>query len=76
MTTNPKPTHAGAPDDRSSSLGWTHEQPGGFQDANVEPDDGVVNDSLGSVDIADSTGLDETKETGDAKRQNKNTRED
>jgi hypothetical protein len=76
MTTNPKPTHAGVPDDRSSSLGWTHEQPGGFQDTNVEPDDGLVNDSLGSVDIADSTGLDETKETGDAKRQNKNTRED
>jgi hypothetical protein len=76
MTTNPKPTHAGVPHDRSSSLGWTHEQPGGFQDTNVEPDDGLVNDSLGSVDIADSTGLDETKETGDAKRLNKNTRED
>jgi hypothetical protein len=50
----------------------THEQPGGLQDPNVEPDDGVVNDSLGSVDIADSTGLDEDKETGDAKRLNKN----
>lgn len=61
MTTNPKPTH---------------EQPGGFQDPNAEPDDGVVNDSFGTVDTADSTGLDETKETGDAKRQNKNTRED
>jgi hypothetical protein len=60
-TTKPKPTH---------------EQPGGFQDANAEPDDGLVNDSLGSVDTADSTGLDETKETGDAKRLNKNTRED
>jgi hypothetical protein len=76
MTTKPKPTHAGIPDDRSSSLESTHEQPGGFQDTNVEPDDGLVNDSLGSVDIADSTGLDEAKETGDAKRQNKNTRED
>ena len=41
MTTNPKPTHAGVPHDRSSSLGWTHEQPGGFQDTNVEPDDGL-----------------------------------
>lgn len=61
MTTNPKPTH---------------EQPGGFQDPNAQPDDGVVNDSLGSVSIADSTGLDEDKETGDAKRNNKNTRED
>jgi len=61
MTTNPKPTH---------------EQPGGFQDPNAQPDDGVVNDSLGSVSIADSTGLDDDKETGDAKRNNKNTRED
>jgi len=61
MTTNPKPTHT---------------QPGGYQDPHAEPDDGVVNDSLGSVDIADSTGLDESKETGDAKRLNKNTRED
>jgi len=76
MTTKAKPTQAGVPDDRSSSLGWTHEQPGGLKDANAEPDDGVVNDSLGSVDIADSTGLDEDKETGDAKRLNKNTRED
>ena len=54
----------------------THTQPGGFQQANPKNDDGVVNDSLGTVDIADSTGLDESKETGDAKRQNKNTRED
>jgi hypothetical protein len=61
MTTNVKPTH---------------EQPGGLQDEDVEPDDGLVNDSLGSVDIADSTGLDETKETGDAKRLKKNTKED
>jgi hypothetical protein len=61
MTTNPKPTHT---------------QPGGFQDTDVEPDDGLVNDSLGSVDTADSSGLDEDKETGDAKRLNKNTRED
>jgi len=61
MTTNVKPTHT---------------QPGGLQDSNVEPDDGLVNDSLGSVDIADSTGLDEAKENGDAKRLNKNTRED
>ena len=54
----------------------THTQPGGFQDANVEPDDGLVNDSFGTVDTADSTGLDEDKETGDAKKLNKNTRED
>ena len=54
----------------------THDQPGGFQDQNANPDDGVVNDSFGTVNTADSNGLDENKETGDAKRNNKNTRED
>ena len=76
MTTNQKPTHSTAANDKSSSLQSTHEQPGGLQDPNADPEDGLVNDSLGSVDIADSTGLDEDKETGDAKRLNKNTRED
>ena len=74
MTTNPK--QSGASRNSSSSLQPTHEQPGGFQDSKADPDDGLVNDSLGSVDTADSTGLDEDKETGDAKRNNKNTRED
>lgn len=54
----------------------TYTQPGGLQQTKPENDDGVVNDSFGTVDPADSTGLDEKKETGDAKRQNKNTRED
>jgi hypothetical protein len=36
----------------------------------------LVNDSLGTTDTADSTGTDETKETGDAKAGNTNTRED
>ena len=36
----------------------------------------LVNDSLGTTDQADSTGTDETKETGDAKKGNKKTRED
>jgi hypothetical protein len=37
----------------------------------------MVNDSLGTIDSSDSTGLDETKETGDAKRKNHDTgRED
>jgi hypothetical protein len=53
----------------------THTQPAGFQEEN-EHDDGVVNDSFGTVDIADSTGLEESKETGDAKRLNKDTHED
>lgn len=42
----------------------THSQPGGFQEK-TSTDDMVVNDSLGTVDIADSTGLDKTKETDD-----------
>lgn len=36
----------------------------------------LVNDSLGTIDTADSTGSDETKETGDAKKGNTKTRED
>ena len=54
----------------------THTQPGGFQQKNAPPDDGIVNDSFGTVDIADSTGLDESKETGDAKALNQDTHED
>jgi hypothetical protein len=60
----------------AEKLKRTHTQPGGFEEKNPLPDDGVVNDSFGTVDIADSTGLDETKETGDAKWSNKDTRED
>jgi hypothetical protein len=51
-------------------------RPGKLIDTNPKADDGVVNDSLGTIDIADSTGIDECKETGDAKKRNKNTRED
>jgi hypothetical protein len=55
----------------------THTQPGGFIDKKKKPDDEiVVNDSLGTVDPADSTGSDEALETGDAKARNKNTHED
>jgi hypothetical protein len=38
--------------------------------------DVVVNDSLGTVDPADSSGVDEEMETGDAKVGNTETRED
>jgi len=48
--------------------------PGG--QAEDEEDDGVVNDSLGTVDPADSTGTDEEQETGDAKKNNTPKRED
>lgn len=54
----------------------THTQPGGFIEENDKADDGVVNDSLGTVDIADSTGVDEEKETGEAKDKNFKTTED
>jgi hypothetical protein len=60
----------------TEKLKLTHTQPGGFEEKNNPSDDGVVNDSLGTVNIADSTGVDETKETGDAKRLNKDTHED
>lgn len=52
----------------------THESPGSQQECTEN--DGVVNDALGTVDPADSTGIDENKETGDAKKGNANTRED
>ncbi len=52
----------------------THEMPGGQTECTE--DDGVVNDSLGTVDPADSTGTDEEKDTGDAKKSNTSTRED
>jgi hypothetical protein len=54
----------------------THEQPGGFVKEDEKIDDGVVNDSLGTVDPADSDGMDEEKETGDAKDRNEDTKED
>jgi hypothetical protein len=54
----------------------THEMPGGEVEDDVSADDGVVNDSLGTIDPADSDGLDEKKETGDAKKNNSQRRED
>jgi len=54
----------------------THTQPGGFQEVNPKDDNEVVNDSFGTVDPADSSGLDKNKETGDAKTLNRTTRED
>jgi hypothetical protein len=60
----------------SGKLQPTHTQPGGFTEKENKPDDGVVNDSLGTIDPADSSGVEDEKETGDAKRGNKSTRED
>ncbi len=58
----------------SSKTKPTHELPGSQKEE--KKDDGVVNDSLGTVDPADSTGTDDDKETGDAKKGNTNRRED
>jgi hypothetical protein len=52
----------------------THEMPGGQTECTE--DDGVVNDSLGTVDPADFTGVADEKETGDAKKNNAGKRED
>jgi hypothetical protein len=57
-------------------IGHTHTQPGGLAENEDKKDDGVVNDSLGTADPADSTGTDSEKETEDAKAKNRNTRED
>jgi hypothetical protein len=52
----------------------THELPGGQTE--TPKDDGVINDSLGTVDLADSTGTDDEKDNGDGKKGNTKTRED
>ena len=52
----------------------THEMPGGQAEDEIE--DGVVNDSLGTIDPADSDGLDQKKESGDAKKGKTSNRED
>lgn len=40
----------------------THTMPGARQESNSKPDDGVVNDSFGTVDSADTTGTGEENE--------------
>jgi len=59
----------------SKRLNPTHTQTGGIVDPEVVEDE-MVNDSLGTVVTADSTGTDEDKETGDAKVNNQDTHED
>ena len=61
MTKDPKPTHT---------------SPGGLLEVTGNLEDEMVNDSLGTVSIADSTGVEDAKETGDAKVGNTKTRED
>jgi hypothetical protein len=50
--------------------------PGYSADQDADAGYAMVNDSLGTVNFADSTGLDEEMETGDAKACNFPTRED
>ena len=49
--------------------------PGGMLET-AAYEDVLVNDSMGSVHLADSSGMDEELETGDAKTWNFPTRED
>lgn len=58
----------------STGLKLTYAQPPGCMVG--EDEDAVVNDSLGTVSTADSTGTDEDLETGDAKANNFDTHED
>jgi hypothetical protein len=54
----------------------THTMPGGLVEEMEESDHDVVNDSFGTVDIADSSGVEDEMETGDAKVCNFDTHED
>jgi hypothetical protein len=47
-----------------------------FADARETNEDVLYNDALGSIHLADSTGMDEELETGDAKEWNFQTYED
>ncbi len=53
----------------------TYTLPGGMMEV-ADYEDVLVNDALGSIHAADSSGLDEELETGDAKTWNFPTRED
>ena len=53
----------------------TYTVPGGMMEIS-DDDFFVVNDSFGSIHAADSTGIDEELETGDARACNFPTRED
>lgn len=54
----------------------THTVPGAYIDESEDYDNGVINDSFGTIDIADSSGVEDELETGEAKISNFNTHED
>jgi hypothetical protein len=60
----------------STNSRLTYSMPGRSLDDEENLGYGMINDSFGSVHLADSTGLDEEMETGDAKTGNFPTRED
>ena len=62
--------------DMNSHSKPTHSQGDGFTEDNEEVETETVNDALGTVSEADSTGLDDEKETGEARDKNFNTHED
>ena len=53
----------------------TYSLSGGMMET-ADDEDVLVNDSMGSIHLADSSGMDEDLETGDAKTWNFPTRED
>ena len=55
---------------------FAYTQPDTFVEDEESAEDEVMNDSLGTVNLADSTGTDEELETGDAKDNNFDTHED
>lgn len=54
----------------------THTLPGAYVEENDDADNGVFNDSFGTIDMADSSGVEDELETGEAKAGNFDTRED
>ncbi|MGB6744590.1 MAG: hypothetical protein WBE38_13170 [Terracidiphilus sp.] len=60
----------------SADFRLSYAMPGGSFADDESADYAMTNDSFGSVHIADSTGLDDDMETGDAKTYNFPTHED
>jgi len=54
----------------------THTVPGAYVEEAEETDTDVVNDSLGTISISDSSGVEDELETGEAKVGNFDTHED
>lgn len=75
MHTQNEPVQTARTAQPQGSTGNHREVPSNKGSRGIEQEE-IVNDSLGTVNPADSTGVDDSKETGDAKKGNANTRED